>query len=77
MPIYEYLCDSCGETVEILQKISDPPPEACPSDDGGKLIRILSAHNVGSVASGAAGALCERSDAPTCGGCDMAGTGCS
>ncbi len=77
MPIYEYLCDTCGETVEILQKISDPPPEACPDGDGGKLIRILSAHNVGGAASGQVGALCDRSEAPTCGGCGLAGTGCS
>jgi putative FmdB family regulatory protein len=26
MPIYEYQCDQCGKTIEVLQKISDPPP---------------------------------------------------
>ncbi len=31
MPIYEYVCSSCGEKLELLQKISDPAPESCPS----------------------------------------------
>ncbi len=77
MPIYEYMCDSCGQTLEVLQRLSDPPLESCPGGDGGKMIRVLSAHNVGGVSSGQAGALCDRTDAPTCGGCDLAGTGCS
>lgn len=31
MPIYEYRCQSCGATHETMQKVSDPPPAACPS----------------------------------------------
>jgi putative FmdB family regulatory protein len=77
MPIYEYLCDSCGQIVESLQRMSDPPLTDCPSADGGSLTRILSSHNVGGVATGFEGAACDRSEAPACGGCDMAGTGCS
>ena len=77
MPIYEYICDSCGKIVESLQRISDPPLTACPSADGGSLTRILSSHNVGGVATGFEAAACDRSEAPACGGCDMAGTGCS
>ena len=34
MPIYEYLCKSCGHITEILQKISDPPLSACESCEG-------------------------------------------
>ena len=30
MPIYEYICQSCGKECEILQKMSDPDPGACP-----------------------------------------------
>lgn len=30
MPIYEYLCQACGETSEVLRKVSDPPLELCP-----------------------------------------------
>ena len=77
MPIYEYVCGSCGQTVEALQRLSDPPLSDCPSGDGGALERILSIHNVGGVATGWEGAACERSEAPACGGCDQAGTGCS
>ena len=31
MPIYEYVCEECGEEVEELQRTDDPPPE-CPKD---------------------------------------------
>ena len=29
MPLYEYLCDACGQRFELIQKFSDPGPEAC------------------------------------------------
>lgn len=29
MPIYEYSCQSCGKTIDVLQKVSDPTPEVC------------------------------------------------
>lgn len=29
MPIYEYSCQSCGKTIDVLQKISDPAPPSC------------------------------------------------
>jgi putative FmdB family regulatory protein len=29
MPLYEYLCDACGQRFEVIQKFSDPAPEAC------------------------------------------------
>ena len=31
MPIYKYRCESCGELLEVIAKISDPAPDACPS----------------------------------------------
>ena len=31
MPIYEYACDKCGNTTELIQKFSDPAPETCSS----------------------------------------------
>lgn len=34
MPIYEYLCTSCGEKLELLQKITDAAPDTCPSCKG-------------------------------------------
>jgi putative FmdB family regulatory protein len=34
MPLYEYLCESCGHQFEIIQKFSDSPLEKCPKCDG-------------------------------------------
>ena len=31
MPTYEYVCSSCGNAWEELQKITDAPVEVCPS----------------------------------------------
>ena len=41
MPIYEFVCEACGNIEERLQKLSDPPPEACP-ECGGKMAKIMS-----------------------------------
>jgi putative FmdB family regulatory protein len=41
MPIYEFVCEACGNIVERLQKLSDPPPDACP-ECGGKMAKIMS-----------------------------------
>jgi putative FmdB family regulatory protein len=41
MPLYDYHCDKCDETFEVLQKFSDEPlkvHEGC----GGKVERLLS-----------------------------------
>lgn len=42
MPLYEYQCDSCGKSFEIIQKFSDEPltvHDGC----GGEVRRLLSA----------------------------------
>jgi putative FmdB family regulatory protein len=41
MPLYEYKCESCGKTFEIIQKFSDTPLEVH-ADCGGKVIRLIS-----------------------------------
>jgi putative FmdB family regulatory protein len=41
MPIYEFVCEACGNIVERLQKLSDPPPDSCP-ECGGKMAKIMS-----------------------------------
>ena len=41
MPLYEYRCQDCGETIEIIQKFSDSPLSKC-EDCGGVLERLLS-----------------------------------
>ena len=45
MPIYEYLCKSCGERFEVKQKFSDPPISTCASSscsEGGPVEKIIS-----------------------------------
>ncbi len=32
MPLYEYTCRSCGETVEVLQRLGQADPERCGED---------------------------------------------
>ena len=42
MPIYEYSCKKCGETIEVIQKMSDPElkkHKGC----GGSLTKLISA----------------------------------
>lgn len=31
MPIYEYLCQSCGHELEVIQKVADPLLAECPA----------------------------------------------
>src|SRR5262245_44528718 len=42
MPIYEYSCSKCGQTIEVIQKFSDPvlkKHQGC----GGTLTKLVSA----------------------------------
>jgi putative FmdB family regulatory protein len=41
MPIYEYQCEKCGDTTEVLQKFSDSPLSECPSC-GGPMHKLMS-----------------------------------
>ena len=41
MPLYEYECTKCGERVEIIQRLSDPPYSHCPKC-GGDMKKLLS-----------------------------------
>jgi len=42
MPIYEYLCESCGKVNEKLQKVNDPPPAKCDECGSRKLAKLVS-----------------------------------
>lgn len=42
MPLYEYKCTQCGEQIEIIQKLSDPPYSHCPKC-GGAMRKLHSA----------------------------------
>lgn len=43
MPIYEYRCESCGDSLEKLQKLNDAPLEICPSCGKPGLKKLVSA----------------------------------
>jgi putative FmdB family regulatory protein len=76
MPIYEYVCESCGETTEVLVRVSQPAPEVCPSGDGGHLHRVLSAHNApsGGAGGGESYGACGMNAAGDCGRCGDPGS---
>ncbi len=40
MPIYEYKCPN-GHVFELFQRMSDEPPETCPTCGAGPLERVL------------------------------------
>jgi putative FmdB family regulatory protein len=42
MPLFEYLCESCGRTVEVIQSVREKPPTIC-DRCGGPLRKLLSA----------------------------------
>jgi len=41
MPIYEYRCQKCHQTFEVLQKLNDKPLDRCPHCHG-QLARLIS-----------------------------------
>ncbi len=41
MPLYEYQCQACGRTEEVMQSFSDPPLSTCEAC-GGALKKLLS-----------------------------------
>lgn len=42
MPLYEYRCENCGRTFELIQKFSDSPAEHCPNCGKGPVRKLLS-----------------------------------
>ncbi|MCB1625334.1 MAG: zinc ribbon domain-containing protein [Pseudomonadales bacterium] len=42
MPIFEYLCESCGHREELLQKSAARGARTCPQCDQPRLVRVLS-----------------------------------
>ncbi len=41
MPLYEYVCEGCGQHFELIRKFSDPPVETCVAC-GGPVRKLLS-----------------------------------
>jgi putative FmdB family regulatory protein len=42
MPLYEYECDACGQRFEVIQKFTDPTPDACEKCGKGPVRRLMS-----------------------------------
>jgi putative FmdB family regulatory protein len=42
MPIYEYVCTTCGKEFEVMQKFSAKPLKKCTCSSEGPLVRKLS-----------------------------------
>lgn len=51
MPLYEYICESCGRTIEALQSFREPPLTIC-DRCGGNLKKLMSAPAVQFKGSG-------------------------
>ncbi len=43
MPIYEYKCAECSHTMELLQKVTAPPPAGCPNCGKPALVKQVTA----------------------------------
>jgi putative FmdB family regulatory protein len=43
VPIYEYRCEACGHTFEVIQKLSDEPLKECPECGAVPLKKLVSA----------------------------------
>jgi putative FmdB family regulatory protein len=41
MPIYEYRCQGCGHTLEVIQRFSERPLRKCP-ECAGRLEKLIS-----------------------------------
>jgi putative FmdB family regulatory protein len=54
MPIYEYRCETCGETFEKIRRMQDADnPLQCPRCESEQVERLLSAFATASCGSGA------------------------
>lgn len=42
MPIYEYVCEKCGNHIELMQKVGDAAPKKCAKCKKGKMEKIFS-----------------------------------
>lgn len=81
MPIYEYQCSTCGDVIEALQRLSDPPLQTCGEhcacgDGAGAVQRVLSVTNISGGAR-SEGAFSAGADPAMCGSCGRAPGSCA
>lgn len=50
MPLYEYVCEDCGQRIEVIQKMDDAPLDK--HECGGKLNKLPSAASIQFKGSG-------------------------
>jgi putative FmdB family regulatory protein len=77
MPIYEYVCDDCGERYERIV-MNQRTAITCPKCESGKhtiQLSVFSAHANGSKASNGSSAS-SSSSGPSSGGCCGGACGC-
>jgi putative FmdB family regulatory protein len=43
MPIYEYACEDCEHSFELIQRMGAPAPEACPACGEPRVRKLVSA----------------------------------
>ena len=55
MPFFDYQCQNCEHVFEVMQKVSDPAPTACPKCHEANLKKLLSAPSIQSSGSGGGG----------------------
>ena len=41
MPLYEYVCEKCGQRIEVMQKMTDEPLKKC-RNCRGKIEKVIS-----------------------------------
>jgi putative FmdB family regulatory protein len=72
MPLYEYVCESCGEACELLVRSDERP--ACPACGEKKLARTLSTFSAHAKSAAPACGDGSCRAAPSCpgGGCPFA-----
>jgi len=78
MPLYEFACDGCDQTVELLVRSTSERP-TCPACGDDKLTKLLSVPATPAIRSGGglpvarAEAMGQSCGAPRCcgGGCDL------
>jgi putative FmdB family regulatory protein len=75
MPLYEYDCNQCDTTVEILVRSPSEQP-ACPDCGDSKLTRVMSATASPAMKTGGSLPMANRGGGEACGAPRCCGGGC-